>query len=90
MAVAETGGKFRRQRIILLVMAKPKRKIMVEKTGKTIRGCRDKHQGNLFERDGARKVSHVGEAPGDSTGECVPFGLSGCAYSCEHEACRSA
>ena len=30
---------------------------MVKKTGKTIRGCRDKHQGNLFERDGARKVS---------------------------------
>ena len=35
----------------------PKKKITVEKTGKTIRGCRDKHQGNLFERDGARKVS---------------------------------
>lgn len=57
MAVAETGGKFRRQWIILSVMAKPKKKITVEKTGKTIRGCRDKHQGNLFERDGARKVS---------------------------------
>ncbi len=27
------------------------------KTGKTRKGCRDKHQGNLFERDGARKVS---------------------------------
>ena len=48
MAVAETGGKFRRQRIILLVMAKPKRKITVEKTGKTIRGCRDKHQGTYL------------------------------------------
>ncbi|MCE8971854.1 hypothetical protein [Bacteroides fragilis] len=89
--VAETGEKFRRQRIILLVMAKPqKRKITVGKTGKTIRGCRDKHQGNLFERDGARKVSHVGEAPRDSTGECVPFVLSGFAYIFGHGACRSA
>jgi len=49
MAVAETGGKFRRQRIILLVTAKPKRKRMVEKTGKTIRGCRDKHQGTYLD-----------------------------------------
>lgn len=48
MAVAETGGKFRRQRIILLVTAKPKKKITVEKTGKTIRGCRDKHQGTYL------------------------------------------
>lgn len=68
----------------------PKKKITVEKTGKTIRGCRDKHQGNLFERDGARKVSHVGEAPGDSTGECVPFVPSGFAYTFGHGACRSA
>lgn len=90
MAVAEMGGKFRRQRVILSVMAKPKKKITVEKTGKTIRGCRDKHQGNLFERDGARKVSHVGEAPSDSTGECVPFVLSGFAYTFGHGACRSA
>ena len=90
MAVAETGGKFRRKRIILLVTAKPKKKITVEKTDKTIRGCRDKHQGNLFERDGARKVSHVGEAPSDSTGECVPFVLSGFAYIFGHGACRSA
>lgn len=90
MAVAETGGKFRRQRVILSVMAKPKKKITVEKTGKTIRGCRDKHQGNLFERDGARKVSHVGEALGDSTGECVPFVPSGFAYTFGHGACRSA
>ncbi|MFS2996513.1 hypothetical protein AAH013_19550 [Phocaeicola dorei] len=68
----------------------PKKKITVEKTGKTIRGCRDKHQGNLFERDGARKVSHVGEAPGDSTGECVPFVPSGFAYTFGHGACQSA
>ena len=46
--------------------------------------------GNLFERDGARKVSHVGEAPGDSTGECVPFVPSGFAYIFGHGACRSA
>lgn len=53
--VLSVFGKFRRQRIILSVMAKPqKRKITVGKPGKTIRGCRDKHQGNLFERDGAR------------------------------------
>ena len=45
-----SGGNGRKvpQRIILLVMAKPKRKIMVEKTGKTIRGCRDKHQGTYL------------------------------------------
>ena len=89
--MAETGGKFRRQRIILLVMAKPqKRKITVGKTGKTIRGCRDKHQGNLFGRDGARKVSIAGEAPGGSTDECVPFVLSGFAYIFGHGAYRSA
>ena len=68
----------------------PKKKITVEKTGKTIRGCRDKHQGNLFGRDGARKVSTAGEAPGDSTDECVPFVLSGFAYIFGHGAYRSA
>ena len=89
--MAETGGKFRRQRIILLVMAKPKkRKITVGKTGKTIKGGRDKHQGNLFGRDAARKVSTADEAPGDSTDECVPFVLPGFAFPFWHVACRSA
>lgn len=67
-----------------------KRKIAVGKTGKTIRGCRDKHQGNLFGRDGARKVSTAGEAPGGSTDECVPFVLPGFAFTFWHVACRSA
>lgn len=60
------------------------------KPGKTIRGCWDKHQGNLFERDGARKVSLAGEASGDSTSECVPFVPSVFAFLFGHEACRSA
>ena len=55
-----------------------------------IRGCRDKYQGNLFERDGTRKVSLAGEAPGDRTGECVPFVLPGFAFTLGHGACRSA
>ena len=89
--VLSVFGKFRRQRIILLATAKPqKRKITVGKTGKTIRGCRDKHQGNLFGRDGARKVSTAGEAPGDSTDGCVPFVLPGFAFPFWHVACRSA
>lgn len=67
-----------------------KRKITVGKTGNTIRGCRDKHQGNLFGRDGARKVSTAGEAPGDSTDGCVPFVLPGFAFTFGHVACRSA
>lgn len=60
------------------------------KPGKTIRGCWDKHQGNLFERDGARKVSLAGEASGDSTSECVPFVPSVFAFLFGYEACRSA
>lgn len=68
--------------------AKPKeRRSIVGKTGKTIRGCRDKHQRNLFERDGTRKVSPSGEAPGDSAGECVPFVPSGFAFTFGHVAC---
>ncbi|WP_455643762.1 hypothetical protein [Parabacteroides sp.] len=38
-----------------------------------MRGCQDKHQRNLFERGGARFVTLVGEAPGDTAGKCVPF-----------------
>ena len=41
----------------------------------------------MFERDGTRIVSLAGEAPGDSTGKCVPFVLSGFLSAFGYAAC---
>ena len=56
MAVAETGGSSADKGLSFQSRQSPKKKITVEKTGKTIRAAGTNIR-NLFERDGARKVS---------------------------------